>query len=74
MYKTLHALLQENIEWIVEYEGFYYVKLTKERVDDTVWKVDKRTEEASYMQYPMFLIMVGDDGTRINPEILKGAF
>lgn len=73
MYKTLNDLLQEDIEWIVEHDGFYYVKLTKERADDTVWKVDKRTREASYMQYPMFLILVGDDGKHINPDTLKGA-
>ncbi len=71
VYETLEELLKENIAWISEYEGFYYVKLVKEYEDDSVWKVDKKTGKASYMQFPLYLVTIQDKAKNIDPAMLR---
>lgn len=70
-YKTLEELLKEEIAWASEYGDYYFIKLSRERNSDAVWKVDKKTKKVSYMQYPAYIVLVKDRETSINPATLK---
>lgn len=47
------------------------MKLEKEREDDSVWKVNKNTRKAKYIQYPMYLVEVEEEATDIDPKTIK---
>lgn len=70
MYTTLEELLKEDILFMTEYDGFYYVKLSKESEDDTLWKVDKKTGKAEYSQFVLYL-GIADKAKHINPDVLR---
>lgn len=71
IYETFTELMKENIVWMSEYGEFYYIKLLKEYNDDSVWKVDKRTEQASYMQYIDYMLDIQDKATPVDPAMLR---
>lgn len=69
MYKTLKELMKEDILFMSDYDGYYYVKLSKDK-DDTMWKVNKKTGEVSYTQLVSYF-EIDDVAKRVDPEIIK---
>ena len=52
MYNTLEELLTEEVLFVGEYDGSYYIKLKpKECYDNSIWKVDIKTGKVSFMLF-----------------------
>lgn len=68
----LDELLNEDIAWVTECDGRYYVKLSKEMSDDTVWQVDINGGKAKYIQIvAYFMIINGKNPKELDPETFK---
>lgn len=53
-YEELMA--RSDIQFVAEHNGHIYVKLPPvEYYDNTIWKVDKKTHNVSYMMFTEFL-------------------
>ena len=73
-YETLHELLQLSNIKVTEYNGNYYVEiLEKAPYYSTMYKVDKKTGKASYMDTIDYILDIEDKATPIDPESLKRA-
>lgn len=70
-YKTLDELLKQPMDSVYELGNFYYILLSNERDSDAIWKVDKRTGKASYMQYPAYIVEVKGQAKEIDPATLR---
>lgn len=71
-YNTLDDLLKEEVNFVYELDGYYYVKLKpKCFYENAIWKVDKKTGEVSYMMFTDFIINVERFATPVNPKTLK---
>ena len=54
-------MVRTDVHFISEYDGHLYVKLPPtEYYDDTIWKVDKKTHQVSYMAYTKYMCTVMD--------------
>ena len=72
MYITLDKILNEDIAWVDEFEDCYYVKLSKELDDDTVWQLNKNSNRAKYIQIAAYYMMISDKSVReIDPATFK---
>ena len=74
MYENLDELLDENVLYMTESKDSFYVKLSKEREDDTMWKVDKKTGKVSYLPYVTYIGIENEEKlTSVNPGSLRKA-
>lgn len=73
-YKSLDDLINAGIKQVYEYDGFYYVLVkAREYYDNSIWKVNKKTGEVSYMMFTEFIINVERFATSVDPNELKRA-
>ena len=71
IYNSLEELLKEEILYMSEYDGSYYIKLKpKEEYDNSMWKVDIRTGKVSYMLFTDYLEIM-DKAKEIDPSTFK---
>lgn len=61
-YEELMA--RQDKVFVSEYEDFLYVKLPpREHYDNTIWKVNKRTHEVTYMMFTKYLVTIDEQAT-----------
>lgn len=71
-YNSLDDLLKEEVNFVTEYDGFYYVKLKpKYFYENSIWKVNKKTGEVSYMMFTEYIINVVRLATPVDLDTLK---
>ena len=63
---TYDDLMKEKPLFIAEYDGYLYVKLfPKQFYENTIWKVNKKTKEVSYMMFTQYLGEIDDSASYI---------
>lgn len=73
-YKTFEELVKEEISYMGEYSGYYYIKLKSDDFyDNSMWKVNKKTKEVSYMLFTQFF-EIADKAKVIDPVDFKKHF
>lgn len=52
-------MARQDVDFISECDGYLYVSLpARQMFDNTIWKVNKRTKEVSYMMFTEYIITV----------------
>ena len=73
VYESLDELLAADIIFMSEYNGFYYIRVNSgDYYDNSVWTVNKRTGEVSFIGYTEYF-EIEDKAKEINPLTLKRA-
>ena len=73
-YQTVEEMLKQGIIFVIDYEGFYYVRVKPTAFyENAIWKVDKKTFEVSYMMFTDFIIDIDNKpgAKQVDPEVLK---
>ena len=71
-YESLGELLDAEITYASECDGFYYIKVKENYFySNCIWKVDKSTGKASYMMFTEYILNVMDKAKEIDPATLR---
>lgn len=71
-YKHIDDMPLEKLIEAAEDEGYYYLKFqSDEYYDDSMWKVDKNTGEATYIDYTKYIVDVHEFATELDPKTFK---
>lgn len=71
-YKHIDEISLNEIVYAAEFDGYYYLKLKPETYcDNSMWKVDKNTGEATYIDYTAFIIDISKHATELDPKTFK---
>lgn len=74
VYETLDELLNANVTDMFEYNGNYYISVYPEEFyDESVWKVNKKTEDVSVIHYVETFSIPKEERIPIDPETLRRA-
>ena len=66
---TFDDLLNEDISFVKETEDFYFIGLKSQgNYDNTIYKVNKKTKEVSWMVFIDFLLEYGEKYSELNVE------
>ena len=70
---SINEILQNGVNFVKEYNGFYYIwPIHKDRYDDTMWVVNKKTGEIQYKDYTSYLTEgIDEKAKEIDPTELK---
>lgn len=73
VYETLDELLNCDIKFVSEYNGYYFIKLQPYcYYDNSIWRINKATGEVSYMMFTQYLCDgIANKATSINIEKIK---
>ena len=75
-YENLQALLKEDLVFVAESDTEYFIRVRPtETFDVSMWRVDKETGLASYIEFTTFAIEHLDrDAREIDVDEFKGRF
>lgn len=72
-YETFDELLDADIIEMTEYGENYYIRVKPQQFyDNTMWVVNKRTNEVSFILFTQYL-RIKDKATPVNPDTLRKA-
>lgn len=72
---TLDELLSSDVGDVFENEEAYFVLLSPEmHYDNSMWKIDKRTNSVSYMEFTQYILEEADESEVLSVEEFRSRF
>lgn len=74
MPKTISEIMKAGISFVTEDDSFYYIRPLIEKdvpYDNTIWRIDKKTNEIQYMDYTAYIIDVEEKTKSVDPKVLE---
>lgn len=69
---TLEEILKNDITYASEDSEFYYLRpKTEEVYDTTMWKVDKKTKKAEFVDFPWYILNILPNAKEIDISDIK---